>query len=116
MSTELHDAVLAHVAALDPVAPWYWFTCRSYDAPVFRRHDDGTVSHVSGRPPVTLVRVEVLKTAADEGITWNGTTLVFPGDLRYRPIDLDPAGQLVLCELVTDTGPAGRELATAVPG
>jgi hypothetical protein len=101
MSDELHDAVIAHLAALDPVAPWYWDACKAHPDPVFHRHQDGTVEHMSGRPPVTLVAVEALRTAAEHGITWDGAVLGFPGDLRYRPMDLDPAGERVLCELVT---------------
>jgi hypothetical protein len=100
LTTELHDTVLAYVATLDPVAPWYWTACSGFDAPIFQRDADGTVTHLSGKPPVMTVLVEVLKRAAEDGISWDGRHLRFPGDLVYRPVGVDAAGETLLCELV----------------
>ena len=95
MTANLKAAVLAHVGdarALGPYAP-------SLDAPVFRRYDDGTVEHVSGRPAITAVTVDLLD-AADGTLDWDGECLTMPGNLRYRPIGLDRDGLAVVCERV----------------
>jgi hypothetical protein len=104
VTADLKGAVLAYLdeCGVEEVPPG------PYDAPTFRSvHDPAggyRVEHMSGRPAVTAVALELLDPAAGylplEGVGWDGSCLTMPGDLRYRPVGLTPDGRTVVCRRV----------------
>lgn len=99
---DLKAAVLAYVdeCAIDEVPPGPY-----PPEPVFARHvaADGTVTvtHISGRPGITAVSLELLDAASpDDALGWDGDCLTMPGGLRYRPVGLSADGWSVVCRKV----------------
>jgi hypothetical protein len=96
MSADVLGAVLLALRTLS--APIPDLPADYSTAPVFRRLDDGTVEHVSGRPDITHVSLDLIA-AADDALGWDGECLTMPGGLRYRPTHLHQ-GTTVMCERV----------------
>lgn len=97
MSTAVRDAVLLWLARNGEL-PHHPLGERG--APVFALDDDGTVHWVSGRPDITLVSLDVLELAGDDALGWDGNHITMPGNLRYRPLFINLAGDAVVARRV----------------
>lgn len=81
-----HNAELPH----HPVGEW---------GDVFGVTEDGRVWWVGNRPDITSVPFDLLE-VLDDHIGWDGNHLTMPGDLCYRPMFVNLAGDAVVARRV----------------